>query len=324
MQTLKMLSEIIGVSGYEESVSAKIEELLSKSEGKDILLKKDRMGNLICHKTGKDLLPKIMIIAHMDEVGFQVMNTDEFGNATLKTLGNIKTWNTLNQCLSTSDGKKKGIVICDDPDGIKPYEFEKLSLLPTKGTFQIGDVLGFDSHFIETDTQLIGKAIDNRISCYLLYELLAEGMNNKNSIDFVFTVQEEIGMRGSRVALTELMPDIIIDLDTSPVGERNSLKMGHGVGIKLSDSVGVSNSKLVSQLEMLAISKKIPFQREVSDCGTSELIITNERDTGAGRVGISIPCQNMHTSMTITSKTDLESCKLLVRTLLETGFSNAF
>ena len=319
MQTLKMLSEIIGVSGYEESVSAIIEELLSKKG--DISIKKDRMGNLICNKPGDNSLPKIMIIAHMDEVGFQVMEVDESGNATLKTLGNIKTWNVLNQCLSTSDEKKTGIVICDEPEGIKPYEFEKIRLLPTKGNLQIGDVFGFKSHFIETEKQFVGKAIDNRLSCYLLYDFLSSGINNKASIDFVFTVQEEIGMRGARVAITELMPDIIIDLDTSPVGERNSLKLGQGVGIKLSDSIGVSDQTLVSLLEKIAIEKNIPFQREVSDCGTSELIITNEHDTGARRVGISIPCQNIHTAMTIANKSDFASCKLLVRSFLEMDFS---
>lgn len=317
MHMLKTLSETIGVSGYENSISKKIDSILSMNT--DIHIEKDRIGNLICHLNGTAISPKVMIVTHMDEVGFQVMDINEFGNAKLKTLGNIKTWNALNQRLSTSEGEKKGIITCDDAEGIKQYEYDKLQLIPTKGKLRIGDVFGFDSQFMETTTQYIGKAMDNRISCYLLCKLLEKNLIIRNSIDFVFTVQEEIGMRGSRVAIAELTPDIIIDIDTSPVGERNSLKMGCGVGIKLSDSIGVSSLSLVNRLEKIAENKNISYQREVSDCGTSELIITNEKDVGAQRVGISIPCQNMHTAMTIVNKADVEACTLLVSSILELG-----
>lgn len=134
---------------------------------------------------------------------------------------------------------------------------------------------------------------------------------------FVFSVQEEIGMRGSRVAITTLEPDIIIDLDVSPVGKLNSLEMGAGVGIKISDSIAVSDQDLVEQCEKLARENDVVYQREVSDCGTTELIITNEKDNGAKRIGFSIPCLNMHTSKTIVNKKDVEMEERLLRFLLE-------
>lgn len=107
-----------------------------------------------------------------------------------------------------------------------------------------------------------------------------------NDVYFVFSVQEEIGMRGSRVAITTLEPDIIIDLDVSPVGKLNSLEMGAGVGIKISDSIVVSDQDLVEQCERLARENDVIYQREVSDCGTTELIITNEKDNGAKHIGL--------------------------------------
>ena len=135
----------------------------------------------------------------------------------------------------------------------------------------------------------------------------------------MFSVQEEIGMRGARVAVSEFMPDIIIDVDVSPVGLYNSLKLGEGVGIKISDSIGVSSTKLVKQVEKIAQIQQIKYQYEVSDCGTSELIITNEKDAGAERIGLSIPCQNMHSPLTIINKYDLNTCKLLIDSIVQWG-----
>ena len=118
------------------------------------------------------------------------------------------------------------------------------------------------------------------------------------------------------MAITSLNPDVIIDIDVSPVGEMNSLEIGKGIGIKISDSVGVADSALVKLCEEVACEASIPYQLEVSDCGTTELIITNEKDNGARRMGISIPCQNIHTAHTLASKEDIENCIKLLKNVL--------
>ena len=316
MHTLKALSELIGISGYEESVRTYIHDYLTD---KFFEISTDRIGNLLIHLRGDEKYPHVMIVAHMDEVGFQVMDINDDGSAIVKTLGNIKTWNSINLRVATADRQKKGIVYCENPEGIGAHDFERIVIIPTLGQLQVGDVLGFEAELIETDTQYIGKALDNRISCYALCEVLKNKVECKNELDIVFSVQEEIGMRGARVAVSELEPDIIIDFDVSPVGERNSLKMGKGIGIKLSDSIGVSNLNLVRQIETVANNEGIQYQREVSDCGTSELIITNEKDVGAERIGISIPCQNMHSSVTRVYKEDLEMAVQLISAVIKNG-----
>ena len=319
MRTLKSMTEQIGVSGYEDTVR----DYIKRSLGKNVLdcVKVDNIGNLIIHKDSEIQTPSIMIIAHMDEVGFQVINVNEDGSASVKTLGNLKTWNTINQRVSTEDGMKKGVVYCADPEGIKAHDYGKIVIIPTAGKFETGDVFGFDTDLIESDKEYIGKALDNRVSCFILSEIIEMSIPCSNPVDFVFSVQEEIGMRGARVAVSELAPDIVIDLDVSPVGENNSLKMGNGIGIKLSDSVGVSSRNLVNQVEKIAVDANIKYQREVSDCGTSELIITNEKDAGAERIGISIPCLNMHSSLTRVNKEDLEMGLRLVKEILKSGLA---
>ena len=98
-------------------------------------------------------------------------------------------------------------------------------------------------------------------------------------------------------------------------------KTKNGIGIKLSDSIGVSSRNLVNQVEKIAVDANIKYQREVSDCGTSELIITNEKDTGAERIGISISCLNMNSSLTRVNKEDLEMGLRLVKEILKSGLA---
>lgn len=311
---MRELMASVGVSGYEEKIRSLLIEKLSGASD-DIYT--DGVGNLICFRKGTDSRRKVMLISHMDEVGFQVMKLNNDGSAKLKPLGNVKTWNLINQAIITNDGRV-GVIICDDPSDIRAYDFNKLIAIPIIGEFKIGDVLCFNSNFIEGKDKIIGKAIDNRVSCYSMLELIAEGESYKDDVYFVFSTQEEIGMRGARVAITSLNPDIIIDVDVSPIGEMNSLEIGNGVGIKISDSVGVADSALVKLCEAVASETSIAYQLEVSDCGTTELIITNEKDSGAKRIGVSIPCQNMHTALTLVNKEDIENCiKLLKHIVLK-------
>jgi len=312
INSMQELVAAVGVSGYEKTIRSLITEKLA---GLSDEVYTDSIGNVICCRKGIDSQHKVMLISHMDEVGFQVMKLNNNGSAMLKPLGNIKTWNSINQIIKTDDGRV-GIITCDDPSEIKPYDFNKLIATPIIGELKIGDVLCFNSYFVEGKDKIVGKAIDNRVSCYSMLELVSEGEQYRNDVYFVFSTQEEIGMRGARVAITSLNPDIIINVDVSPVGEMNSLQIGKGVGIKVSDSVGVSDLALVKLCEAIACETSIAYQLEVSDCGSTELIITNEKDDGAKRIGISIPCQNMHTALTLVNKEDVGNCIKLLRSIV--------
>lgn len=312
---MKELFEIIGVSGYERNIREYIRQQLPT--GDDRITYVDNVGNLVHIKYGTQPSKRIMVMAHMDEVGFQVMKVEGDGTALFKPLGNIKAWNAINERIVSSNHEVSGVIINDSAESVNAHDYDKIKGIPLEGMFQIGDVFGFDAHLTETKSKLSGKAIDNRISCANMLKIIQSKEQYTNDVYFVFSVQEEIGMRGSRVAITTLEPDIIIDLDVSPVGKLNSLEMGAGVGIKISDSIVVSDQDLVKQCEKLARENNVVYQREVSDCGTTELIITNEKDNGAKRIGFSIPCLNMHTSKTIVNKKDVEMEMMLLKLLLE-------
>lgn len=314
---LKTLCDIVAVSGYEKSA---IEYLYHRLEdigyGKAYI---DKIGNLVFYVKGENSRKKILIQAHIDEVGFQVISEIDKGQYSLKSLGNIKTWNAYQQRV-ISDKGVRGLIYAKNPEQLKSYNYDNLILNTnrndTSEKVSLGDVFTFEVSLCETDEYFVGKALDNRISCYCLMDTITKCRALKNDTYFCFSVMEETNMRGSRVLKSTIQPDVCITVDVSGVGERNSLKHGEGVGIKISDSMGISTPQCVERALSIALVNDIEYQIEVSDCGTSELVISNELDNGCEELGISIPCSYMHSASSIVYKKDVEACQAYLPVLI--------
>ena len=230
-------------------------------------------------------------------------------------MGNIKTWNAFQQRVKSENSS--GIIHANDENHLLSNDYENLFLeIVSDKDAEIGDVFTFDSNLMDHEHFYVGKALDNRIACCLLFNAIISNLSTKEDVYFVFTTQEEIGMRGIRYAKSTIKPDICIGVDTSPESRMNSLVVDQGVGIKVSDSVYVSSPKLVEQLKDLAEKNDIRYQMEVSDCGTSELIISNEQDNGYEEIGLSIPCKYPHSANTIVSKHDVAECAKMISLVL--------
>jgi putative aminopeptidase FrvX len=310
-RVLEDLCNITGVSGYESSIVNYLFEILKSEEFDNLYI--DNVGNLIVYKKGYEGKKKILISAHIDEVGFQIIKKRNDMEYHIKALGNIKPWNAMYQKVK-SNSATAVLYPCNN-ENIQDNNYEKLLLIGDE-TISIGDTFSFDSDLVETEKLYRGKALDNRISCFCLYKLITERIQTKADIYFVFSVQEEITMRGIRVAKTSIQPNLSINVDVSPECEKNSLVMGEGVGIKISDSIGISDISLVDFAKKICIKENIKYQMEVSSCGTTELIITNEIDCGSKEIGISIPCKYMHTANTITNKEDVKNCIQLLKNMI--------
>lgn len=308
---LENLCNLTGVSGYESSVVNYLFDILKNEEFDNLYI--DNVGNLIVYKKGSEGTKKILISAHIDEVGFQIIKKKNDMEYQIKALGNIKPLNAMYQKVK-SNSATAVLYPCNN-ENIQDNNYEKL-LLMCDETISIGDTFSFDSDLVETEKLYRGKALDNRISCFCLYKLITEQIQTKADIYFVFSVQEEITMRGARVAKTSIQPDLSINVDVSPECEKNSLIMGEGVGIKMSDSIGISDIDLVDFAKKICIRDDVKYQLEVSSCGTTELIITNEIDYGSKELGISIPCKYMHTANTIAYKEDVKNCLQLLKNIL--------
>ena len=311
----KKLCDLVGVSGYENNVSNFIVEYLNRHCQENIII--DNIGNVIYHKKGKFSDKRILFIAHIDEVGFQIIKKIDNEKYEFKTLGNIKMWNINHQIVEFSNGDK-GIIYPYDQTIISGKNSENMYVEIVKSNgrnIDIGSTFTFENNFFEHNNCYVSKALDNRISCYCLLESLKGLKELQYDLFIAFTVMEEINMRGARVAISTIQPDIIINIDTSPIGKRNSLVLGNGIGIKLSDSIGVSDENLVNFIKRLAINNNIEFQLEVSDCGTSEIIILNENDYGAKNIALSIPCEHIHSSRVKVNKNDVQECIHLLKSI---------
>ncbi|MBR0317904.1 MAG: hypothetical protein IJQ86_01300 [Spirochaetia bacterium] len=307
---LEALCNMIAVSGYEKQL---INFLYQKLETLDYgKIHIDSVGNLVFFIKGEDSKKKILARAHVDEVGFQIIAEISKGQYSLKSLGNIKTWNAHQQRVIFDNGLK-GVIYAKDPLHMKPYNYDNL-VLEINDSYALdkvspGDVFTFDIPLQETEEFFIGKALDNRASCFCLWDIISKCKSLKNDTYFCFSVMEETNMRGARVLNTSIQPDICITIDASCVGDRNSLKLSNGVGIKISDSMGLSSPACVGRAIEIASNNGIIFQMEVSDCGTSELVISNEVDNGYEELGISIPCSHIHSANSIMHKDDIAECR---------------
>ena len=310
---LKRLCNAIGVSGYENKVISFLYQELQNTVSKAVYI--DKVGNLICKQSGVIGDKKVMICAHIDEVGFQIIKSIDDKKYKIKPMGNIKTWNAFQQRVKSENSS--GIIHANDENHLLSNDYENLFLeIVGDKDAEIGDVFTFDSNLMDHEHFYVGKALDNRIACCLLFNAIISDLSTKEDVYFIFTTQEEIGMRGIRYAKSTIKPDICIGVDTSPESRMNSLVVDQGVGIKVSDSVYVSSPKLVEQLKDLAKKNDIRYQMEVSDCGTSELIISNEQDNGYEEIGLSIPCKYPHSANTIVSKHDVAECAKMISLVL--------
>lgn len=310
---LGRLCNSLGVSGYEKNTTNIILQALDEVSNNTSYV--DKVGNVVYKKEGTVGNQRIMICAHIDEVGFQVVRKINERKYRIKALGNIKTWNAFQQRVVSHNSI--GIINAFDESDLKAHNFENLFIeVISDSIVNVGDVFTFDSSFYESKKYYIGKALDNRLACGILLDEIKANTTSKDDIYFVFTIQEEIGMRGIRYAKSLIKPDICIIIDTSPESDMSSLVIGKGVGIKISDSVFVSSPDLVDWMRKISDKNNILYQMEVSDCGTNELIISNEHDSGYKELGISIPCQYPHTANTVVAKNDIQECKKLLSSII--------
>lgn len=310
---LGRLCNSLGVSGYEKNTTNIILQALDEVSNNTSYV--DKVGNVVYKKEGTVGNQRIMICAHIDEVGFQVVRKINERKYRIKALGNIKTWNAFQQRVVSHNFI--GIINAFDESNLKAHNFENLFIeVISDSIVNVGDVFTFDSSFYESKKYYIGKALDNRLACGILLDEIKANTTSKDDIYFVFTIQEEIGMRGIRYAKSLIKPDICIIIDTSPESDMSSLVIGKGVGIKISDSVFVSSPDLVDWMRKISDKNNILYQMEVSDCGTNELIISNEHDSGYKELGISIPCQYPHTANTVVAKNDIQECKKLLSRII--------
>lgn len=329
---LKKICEMPGAPGFEQRIRS-----LVLSEVSDLVdeVSVDPMGNVIAVKKGKEA-KRAMVAAHMDEISFIITHIDDDGFLRFIPLGGFDP-KTLTAQRVIIHGKKDiiGVMGSKPIHLMKPEERNKavpieeyfidtgMPAKEVKKFLEIGNPVTRERELIELGECVNGKSIDNRVSVYILIEVLKalKGKEVPYDIYGVFTVQEEIGLRGAMSSTHLVDPDFGFGLDTTIAfdvpganAHEKVTSLGKGAGIKIMDSSVISDYRMVKYLKELADKKKIKWQPEVLPRGgTDTAAIQRAGKKGAITGAISIPTRHIHQAIEMAHKEDIYNCIQLLR-----------
>lgn len=316
---LKKLTQTYGISGYESKVADLIIEVVK--EHCDSLMK-DAMGNVIALKKGNGSnKKKIMVAAHMDEIGFCVVNITSDGFLKVKKMGGISAHISYMSRVQFTNGTQGVIASTDKIDAIKGGDIDKLyidigatSKEDALQYINIGDIAGYIGEYAELlNDNIISKSFDDRSGCYMMIESLKELKTPYHDVYFVFTVQEEVGLIGATTASERIQPDLGIALDITgsfdvPNDMHGNATLGKGAAIKVSDAGVICDSDIVNNMIACAKKHNISYQLDVLTNGGTDVGAINKSFRGVKCCGISIPTRYGHSPHSIINKKDLQSC----------------
>jgi endoglucanase len=336
---IKLLSKICktpGVPGFEQRIRKVVLDEISEYVDK---VEVDNLGNVYAIKNGDDDTKRVMVAAHMDEIGFIVNYIDDNGFIKFQPLGGFDPKTLTSQRVTihgTEDiigvmGSKPIHIMRDEEKGkaVKIEDFyidTGLSAEEVKKIVSIGDTITRKSKLIEMGNCINAKSLDNRISVYILIETL-KLLKDKEvpyTVYGVFSVQEEIGIRGANVASHNINPHFGFGLDTTIAfdlpgakPEESVTKLGKGVGIKILDGSVVCDYRMVDYMKKTANQNDINWQAELlPKGGTDTAGIQRMSKTGAIVGAVSIPTRHIHQTIEMVHKDDvINGIKLLQKCL---------
>ena len=322
--TLRTLCEAFGPTGSETSVAGVIEGMIKDYADE---IKHDAMGNLIAirHGGGK----RIMLAAHMDQIGFIVTSIDENGFARIHPLGGIARNVTLGRKVIFENGTEGAIYFEQTSEG-GSYDVDMKRMFIDIGAksreealkkIHVGDAATYAPGVIDMGARMCSPAMDNRAGCAVLVELMRE-MTTTNEVACVFTTQEEVGLRGARAAAFELDPelgvalDVTTSCDTPKCARSCACVLGKGPTIKIMDSSMVCSPQAVREMRQAAERAGVEYQNEVLTAGGTDGAAMQLTRGGVPSGVISIPCRYVHTPVEMVEVSDLEGAVRILRELV--------
>lgn len=332
LETLAALSELPGISGQEDAVRAYIRERVA---GRVEELRTDALGNLFAVKGAGKAGPRIMLAAHMDEIGLIVTRVDDDGFLRFRKVGGIDDRVLLAKTVHVGPKRLPGVI------GSKPIHLqapgERTKVVPSDEMYidigakdkkeaerlaEPGEGVTFATRFGEFGEGLVkGKAFDDRAGCVVLMEALSG--DYEAPVYGVFTVQEEIGLRGARVAAYAVEPDVAIVLEGTPAadipleeGETSSTVLGRGPALSFMDGSSIADRDLVQTIIRVAEREGIPWQWRRTQGGGNDAGAIHLSKVGVRTASISVPCRYIHTPCAVLHKEDLRNTIRLVQAVV--------
>lgn len=328
LKTLKDLCLLPGVSSYEDPVR---DYIRARAEKAGCTCRVDAMGSLICEKKGKTRgKHKLMLAAHMDEVGFLISSITDDGYLKFGNVGGIDTRVIIGKRVKVGWKGLPGVI------GLKAYHLvseEEEKKVPKRedlyidigcqsreeaeALVELGDFAVFDSDFVKFGRGLLkGKAIDDRVGCAVMVKLLETDL--PQDVTFAFTVQEEVGLRGAYGAAFSVTPDIGLVLEGTTAADlpgmqehKKVTRVGHGPAISLMDNASIHDRELAQMLMAEADQAGIPWQLKNYFSGGNDAGAIQRTKTGARVLAMSAPVRYLHAPSSVVSAADCEHMLVL-------------
>jgi tetrahedral aminopeptidase len=331
LKLLEKLCNAIAVSGDEGEVRRIVlEEITSYAED----VKVDALGNVLAVKRGRGTKRlKVMVDAHMDEVGFFVVGDDGEGIYRFETVGVIDVRHLVGKQVLVGRDRIPGVIggkpvhLMDNEEAKRKVPLESLRIdVGLGGKVKIGDRAGFATKFRRVGPSIMAKSIDNRIGVATLIEVLRHAPSN---IDLcaVFAVQEEIGLRGAKVAAQYFQPDMAIAIDSTPAndlpqhdGSENmyyNTRLGLGPAIYIADGSTFHDQRLVRWLSEVGDAEKISYQFRQPGGGGTDSSAIQKALAGIPTVSVSVPHRYTHSPLSISRVADWKNTINLLHSALQ-------
>ncbi len=320
---LKKLTQCFAPSGREGAIA---ELITNEAKAYADEIYTDALGNLIVHKKGNG--KKIMLAAHMDEIGVAATFIDEKGFIRFSAIGGVYVKRLLNRRVVFENGT---VGVIDTEEGNKELKISKMYIdigakdkPSAEKLVSVGDMAVFDGSYVMSGDTVISKALDNRAGCYVLLEVL-KSYKGTNDLYLCFTAQEEVGLRGARVAGYSVFPEYALAVDVTDTGDtpncpKMAVELDKGACVKVMDRSIICHGEIRNLLIELAKRNEIPYQLEVmTDGGTDAGAIHTSR-SGVKTGGVSIPTRYIHSPSEMVSMKDLEAAVKLINEFCEYNF----
>ena len=323
---IQKLTETFSPSGFESAVRDVIRAEVAPYADE---IRVDALGNLIVRKGPNGSIEnarKIMVAAHMDEIGIIASHIDEKGFVRFAAIGGVYPRNLPGGRVRFFNGTPGviGVEPLDKPTETPPLEKCYIDVGASSNKnhpIKIGDVAGFDRSFVDMGDKLVAKAMDDRIGCAVAIEALKALKSTPHNVFFVFTTQEEVGTRGAETSAYGIDPDLGFSIDVTLWGDSPNQRgldvyLGKGPAIKIKDGGMLSDPRIVNWMINSAEKAKLPYQREVLLGGTTDARAMQLVRAGVPVGCISIPCRYVHSPSEMVDYRDVQNAVKLIDVML--------
>lgn len=325
-ELLKSLVETTGPTGYEEAIRDLIQSMVEPFVDEMLV---DVMGNLIVRKGKKteDGL-RLMFSAHIDEIGVVVTHVDEKGFVRFTNVGGVRPNMEFAGRVEFTNGTQGviGMEPVKSSTTVQPLSRMYIDVGATSKDdcpVSVGDFGVFLQTFLDLGNRAVSKAMDDRAGAAVLVEVIRTMEKSPHECWFVFSVQEEVGLRGAKTSAYRIDPDLGIALDVTMTGDTPKthpameVSLGNGPAVKVKDSGMIASPRVVKILTEVAVNEGIPYQLEVLTGGTTDAAAMQLTKSGVSAGCISIPCRYVHSPSEMIDMRDLKNAVRLINKLLE-------